>query len=142
MTLKILIVDDSGPMRAVIIKTLKAAGFGGAVFLEAQDGQKALEILYQEKVNLIMTDYNMPFMNGLELVDKIKHNEILKAIPVVAVTTDGNPRTIIEFIEKGAADYVRKPFTPEIISEKLKRILGDVDGRGNNTAECNEDFDF
>ncbi|WP_027357934.1 response regulator [Desulforegula conservatrix] len=142
MTLKILIVDDSGPMRAVIIKTVKAAGFGCAVFLEAKDGQDALNILEREEVDLIMTDYNMPLMNGLELVDRVKHDEKLKSIPVVAVTTDGNPRRIIEFIEKGAADYVRKPFTPEVISEKLKRILGDVNGRSNDPAECNEDFDF
>lgn len=142
MNIKILIVDDSGPMRAVIIKTVKAAGFGGAVFLQAKDGQEALDILEKENVNLVMTDYNMPHLNGLELVDRMKHDEKMKEIPVIAVTTDGNPRRIIEFIEKGASDYVRKPFTPEVISEKLKRILGDSDGCGNNSAECNEDLDF
>lgn len=142
MNIKILIVDDSGPMRAVIIKTVKAAGFGGAVFLQAKDGQEALDILEKENVNLVMTDYNMPHLNGLELVDRMKHDEKMKEIPVIAVTTDGNPRRIIEFIEKGASDYVRKPFTPEVISEKLKRILGDADGCGNNSAECNEDLDF
>lgn len=142
MTLKILIVDDSGPMRAVIIKTLKAAGMGGAVFLEAQDGLNALEVLNDEDVSLVMTDYNMPRMNGLELVEKIKQDQKLKAIPVIAVTTDGNPRRIIEFIEKGASDYIRKPFTPEVISEKIKRILGDADGYGSESSECNEDLDF
>lgn len=142
MTKKIMIVDDSSPMRAVIIKTIKAAGFGGAVFFQARDGQEALEILEREDVDLIMTDYNMPHLNGLELIDRVKHNEKLRKIPVVAVTTDGNPRRIIEFIEKGASDYVRKPFTPEVISEKLKRILGDSDGYGNDSAECGEDLDF
>ncbi len=142
MNIKILVGDDSGPMRAVIIKTVKAAGYGNAVFLEAGDGQKALDILASENVDLVMTDYNMPILNGLELVDRIRHNEKLKKIPVIAITTDGNPKRIIEFVEKGASDYVRKPFTPEVISGKLKRILGDVDGYSSGSSECDEGLDF
>lgn len=89
MTYKMLVVDDSLPMRAIIIRTIKASGFMETEFLQAGDGEKALEVLGNEWVDLVITDYNMPGMNGIELIQKMKKDDILQAIPVLMVTTDG-----------------------------------------------------
>ncbi len=126
MAVNILIVDDSLPMRSVIIKTIKASGFGTTNFYQASDGIKALEVLKDEWMDLVMTDYNMPDMNGVELISEMKKNDELSSIPVIVVTTEGSQKKVQEFTEKGATDYVKKPFTPETIREKLTQILGEM----------------
>ena len=141
MAYKMLVVDDSLPMRSIIIRTIKASGFSDAEFLEAENGKKALEMLANEWVDLVVTDYNMPDMNGMELIKEMKRDEVLHAIPVLVVTTEGSQQKVEEFIEKGAAGYVKKPFTPEEIRYHITNILGEVGDEGS-AEEGDESLDF
>ena len=141
MAYNVLIVDDSLPMRAVVKKTIMASGFMVGMFYDAGNGKEALEILSREWMDLVVTDYNMPDMNGLELLSHMKADEILKTIPVVVITTEGSQQRVREFMEGGAADYIRKPFTPEEIRNKLSRIMGETNGTGD-TRISDEALDF
>ncbi|MCP3939899.1 MAG: response regulator [Desulfobacteraceae bacterium] len=141
MSFSILIVDDSLPMRGVLKKTFRAAGYGGASFLEAEDGQQALEMLKGNWIDIVITDFNMPIMNGLEMIQKMKEHDLFKNIPVVVVTTEGSQEKIDEFIEQGASGYIKKPFTPEQIKELLIQLLGEsTDEEEIDTA--GDQFDF
>lgn len=125
MSFSILLVDDSMPMRSVIKKTFKAAGYGGADFLEAANGKEALEQLENNWIDLVVTDFTMPVMNGLELIERMKKNDLFQEIPVVVVTTEGSREKIDQFIQCGARSYIKKPFTPEQIRDKVTEILGE-----------------
>lgn len=127
MAFNILVVDDSMPMRKVLKKTIKASGFRMADYEEAADGQEALAILKSKWIDIVVTDFNMPNMNGLELVSEMKKDDLLKTIPVLVITTEGSATRVEEFEEKGVAGYIKKPFTPEEIRAKLHEILGEVD---------------
>ncbi len=141
MNYKMLVVDDSLPMRAIIIRTIKASGFKETEFLEAGNGQEALKILGREWLDLVITDYNMPDMNGMELIQEMKKDDVLKAIPVMVVTTEGSRQKVEEFIERGAAGYVKKPFTPETIRTEITKILGEPEDEGR-AEDSDDDFDF
>ncbi len=141
MSYSILIVDDSLPMRSVIKKTLKAAGYGNADLLEAANGQEAIDLLKNRWVDIIMTDYNMPVMNGLELIKAIKKDEMSKDIPVVVISTEGNDTKIQEFMDSGAAGYITKPFTAEAIRDLIVNILGEIYYE-EDLDESVDDFDF
>lgn len=135
----ILIVDDSPPMRMVIRKTIKASGFGAGRFFEAGNGREALELLQQNWMDLVVTDYNMPDMNGMELIAAMKKDDVLQAVPVLMITTEGSSRKVEEFLSGGASGYIKKPFTPEEIRAKIIAILGeshDQDGPADGAAEC------
>ena len=132
MAFNVLVVDDSLPMRSVIKKTLKASGFKVGQFFDASNGEEALDILKEQWLDLVLTDYNMPGMNGLELISAMKKDEVLRTIPVVVITTEGSRQRVEAFMEEGAADYIRKPFTPEEIREKLNHLMGETeDGEGS-----------
>ncbi|MCP4719783.1 MAG: response regulator [Desulfobacteraceae bacterium] len=141
MSYSILIVDDSLPMRSVIIKTFKAAGYGNAEFHEAADGKQAIEFMENGWIDIVLTDYNMPVMNGLEFIKTIKSKELLKDIPVVVVSTEGNETKIKEFMDSGAAGYITKPFTPETIRDLITNILGEVN-YDEDLDDSDDDFDF
>jgi len=141
MSYSILIVDDSLPMRSVIKRTLKAAGYGSSDLLEATNGQEAIELLKNSWVDIVMTDYNMPVMNGLDLIKAIKKDDVSKDIPVVVISTEGNELKIKEFMDNGAAGYITKPFTPEAIRDLIINILGEVDYE-EDIDESDDDFDF
>ena len=141
MSYSILIVDDSLPMRSAIKRTLKAAGYGTSELLEAANGQEALELMKNNWVDMVLTDYNMPVMNGLALVKAIKKDELSKEIPVVVISTEGNEAKIKEFMDCGAAGYVSKPFTAETIRDLIVNILGEVDYE-ENLNDSDDDFDF
>ncbi len=141
MSYSILIVDDSLPMRSVIKRTLKAAGYGKAELLEAANGQEAVELMKNAWIDLIITDYNMPIMNGLEFIKTIKKEEVSKDIPVVVVSTEGNESKIKEFMDNGAAGYITKPFSAEAIRDLIINILGEVDYE-EDIDESDDDFDF
>ena len=126
MAYNVLIVDDSSPMRAIIKKIIKSSGFNVSQFFEASNGREALVVLNDEWLDLVLTDYNMPDMDGLELLEEMKKDEILKAIPVVMITTEGSRKRVEEFMEMGALEYIKKPFTPEQIKEKLIHIMGET----------------
>ena len=126
MAYNVLIVDDSTPMREVIKKVVKASGFNLGGIFEASNGREALDLLEREWLDLVLTDYNMPEMNGLELLDAMKKNENLMSIPVVMITTEGSKQRVEEFLDKGAMAYIKKPFSPEEIKQKLNRIMGET----------------
>ncbi len=142
MAVNILVVDDSLPMRSVIIKNIKASGYGNANFFQAENGKVALSLLENEWIDIVLTDYNMPDMNGLELICRIKSDEELSRLPVIVITTEGSQEKIEEFLNKGAADYIKKPFSPEDIREKLIKILGESYGEESDDEQSDDDLDF
>ena len=142
MAYNVLIVDDSSPMRAVIKKVIKASGFDIGELLEACNGREALQILDEHWLDLVLTDYNMPDMNGLELLKALKDNDILAEIPVVIISTEGSDLRMEEFLHQGAAAYIKKPFTPEQIKTHLNRILGEPENGQDKNDGCDEDLDF
>ena len=142
MAFNVLVVDDSLPMRSVIKKTIIASGFKVAQFIDASNGKEALDILKEQWLDLVLTDYNMPVMNGLELISEMKKDEILKIIPVVMVTTEGSRARVEAFMEEGAADYIKKPFTPEEIREKLNHLMGEKEDGEGSPDSGDEAFDF
>ncbi|RZB38362.1 MAG: two-component system, chemotaxis family, chemotaxis protein CheY [Desulfobacteraceae bacterium Eth-SRB2] len=142
MAYNVLIVDDSTPMRAVIKKIVKASGFNVGQFFEAINGLEAMEVLNNEWIDLVLTDYNMPDMNGLELVEEMNKDDHLKSIPAVMITTEGSRERIEEFMAKGVMDYIKKPFTPEQIKQKLKQIMGETENEERRFDNGDEKFDF
>ena len=142
MAFNVLIVDDSSSMRSVIKKTIKVSGFNVGEYWEAADGKEALEILDKEWVDLVLTDINMPNMNGLELVAEMNKNEELRSIPVVMVTTEGTKASIRNSMELGAKGYIKKPFLPQDIKNTLNRIVGEDQDDANSHDESDEGFDF
>ena len=120
----ILIVDDSSVTRAVLKKTIQMTGADATEFFEASDGQEALAILSEKKVDLILADLNMPKMNGLEMTDKILGNERTASIPIIVVSTEASAARIKLLREKGVKGYVHKPFTPESIRNVLEEVFG------------------
>ncbi len=140
MAFNILVVDDSLPMRGVIKKTIKASGFSMAEYEEADDGIEALEILQEKWVDIVITDYNMPNMNGIELIKAMKKDDTLNSIPIIVITTEGSSTKVQEFTSIGAAGYIKKPFTPEAIKAKLHEILGGSCNEGPEEDDDNLDF--
>ena len=142
MAFNVLIVDDSSSMRAVIKKTIKVSGFNVGQFLTAADGRDALEVLKEEWVDLVLTDINMPNMNGMELLEEMKEDEILKTIPVVMVTTEGSEKIMQKSMTLGANGFIKKPFKPEDIRNALNSIMGEnKDGQEDYDGEL-EGGDF
>ena len=142
MAYNILIVDDSFPMRAVIKKIIKASGFNIGEFFEAGNGEEALQVMNRQWIDLVLTDYNMPDMNGLELLKEMKNSDTLADIPVVMVTTEGGDQRVESFFSQGAVAYVKKPFTPEQIKAHLNRIIGEPEYGQVGTDGCDEGLDF
>ncbi len=141
MSYSILIVDDSLPMRSVIKRTFKAAGYANSEFHEAANGKEAFELMKNGWIDIVITDYNMPVMNGLELVKKIKKDDLLKDIPVVVISTEGSKSKVKEFINCGAAEYITKPFTPEVIRDLITGILGET-SYDEDLDDSDDDLDF
>ncbi|WP_289023262.1 response regulator [Desulfobacter postgatei] len=141
MSYSILIVDDSMPMRTVLKRSLAAAGYSGSRILEASNGKEALTVLKGEWVDLIMTDYNMPEMNGLSFLKTVKTEALFKEIPVIVISTEGNDSKIKEFMDTGAAGYITKPFTPEALRDLIVSIIGEADYEERIDDSDNE-FDF
>ncbi len=121
--LDILIVDDSAAIRKILQRVLRQTDIPIGKVLEAGDGVEALAALRDAKVGLILSDINMPNMDGLELLSKLKNSPEWKDLPVVMVSTEGSQNKVLEAVGLGAAGYVRKPFTADQIKEKLTAIL-------------------
>lgn len=117
--LDILIVDDSAAIRKILQRVLKQAEIPLGNVYEAGDGKEAIETLRTQSVGLILSDINMPNMNGLELLSHIKASEAWKHLPIVMVSTEGSQQKVLEAVQLGAAGYVRKPFNADQIKEKL-----------------------
>lgn len=122
-TMKILVVDDSSTMRRILKNSLHKLGYENV--LEAGDGIEAQKILNDNKdLKLAFIDWSMPNMNGFELLQGIKKDAELRHIPVLMVATETEKCNIVKAIKAGAINYVIKPFTSEIIAEKVKTVLG------------------
>lgn len=119
--LKILAVDDSPTMRRIIVNTLKRAGYEDVV--EASDGKDALAKLKVETFNFVITDWNMPEMDGLSFVSHVRASDVLKDIPILMVTTRSVKDDIIEAMKAGVNNYIVKPFTPDTLNEKIQQVL-------------------
>lgn len=115
----VLIVDDSAAIRKILQRVLRQADVPLGLVHEAGDGAEALLVLKKAKVDLILSDINMPNMDGLEMLAKLKSDENLKHVPVIMVSTEGSQTKVLEAVQLGAAGYVRKPFTPDQIKDKL-----------------------
>ena len=120
-SIKILIVDDFATMRRILKNILKQLDFKNLV--EADDGTSAWEILEGQDVDLIISDWNMPKMTGLELLKKVRGSDKYKTTPFLMVTAEAQKQNVIEAVQAGVSNYVVKPFTAEAISEKLEKIL-------------------
>ncbi len=118
----ILVVDDFESMRHIIKGTLKAIGFSN--FTEAEDGAIAMKKLEKEKVDLIISDWIMPNMDGLEFLKTVKGNEKFKKIPFIMVTAEGQKGNVLDAINAGVNNYIVKPFTSETLHAKLQKVLG------------------
>jgi two-component system chemotaxis response regulator CheY len=119
--MKVLVVDDFATMRRIVKGALKQLGFVNIV--EAEDGQIALELLKKEKVGLIVSDWNMPNMTGIEFLKVVRGDAVLKDTPFIMVTAEGQKDNVLEAVNAGVSNYVVKPFTPDILGEKIKKVL-------------------
>jgi len=121
LNMKVLIVDDFATMRRILRNILKQIGFTN--ISEADDGKTALKKMKKDNFDLILCDWNMPEMTGLELLNKVKSDDELKNIPFVMVTAEAQKDNIVEAVKAGVSNYVVKPFTAETISEKLQKVF-------------------
>ena len=142
MAFNVLIVDDSSSMRAIIKKIIRVSGFNIGECLEASDGRDALNILRNQWVDLVITDINMPNMNGLELISEIKKDKLLNTIPTVIVTTEGSEKIVQECMKMGASGYIKKPFQPEELKNVLNTIIGEERDGNRDNDEVFEEGDF
>jgi len=120
--MKILVVDDSSTMRRIIKNSLVNLGY--KELLEAEDGVGAWEIMLKEEVGVLVTDWNMPNMNGFELVLKVRAEQRYAETPIIMVTTEGGKMEVIKALKAGVNNYIVKPFTPQVLKEKLEAVLG------------------
>ena len=121
--MKILVVDDSSTMRRIITNTLSRLGHTNVI--EAEDGlQGWSQIEANPDLDMLITDWNMPEMNGLELVKKVRADRRFIDLPIIMVTTEGGKVEVITALKAGVNNYIVKPFTPQILKEKLSAVLG------------------
>lgn len=117
--MKVLVVDDSGVMRKIIVRSLLAVGVNDVV--EAADGQEAFNLFQAEQFDLVLTDWNMPVRNGLELVTDIRSTG--SKVPIMMVTTEAQKSQVITAIQAGVTDYLTKPFENETLRTKLDKYV-------------------
>lgn len=118
-----LIVDDSSVMRKIVERALRQGGLAIEKIFEASNGIEALEILREFTVDLILTDINMPHMDGLELLRQMRAQHLAPEVPVVMITTESSEEHVREAIAAGAYGYIRKPFTSEQVRERVLPLL-------------------
>jgi two-component system chemotaxis response regulator CheY len=123
MPLDVLIVDDSAAIRKILQRVLRQAEVPVGQVFEAGDGLEALETLKNQTVGLILSDINMPNMDGLQFLSQLRANDAWKSVPVVMITTEGGQTKVMEAVQLGASGYVRKPFTADQIKEKLTGLI-------------------
>ncbi len=119
--IKILVVDDFATMRKVIRNLLKQVGYENIV--EAEDGVIALKILKSQKIDLVVSDWNMPNMTGLELLKAVRSDEELKSTPFLMVTAEALQDNVLAAVKAGVSNYIVKPFTAEVLNDKITKIL-------------------
>jgi two-component system, chemotaxis family, chemotaxis protein CheY len=119
----VLIVDDSAVMRKIVERTLRQAGIAISTVLEASSGAQGLELLQQNRVGLVLTDINMPEMDGLEFLRLARDQKLAPEAPFVMITTESSEERVLQAIGNGAQGYIRKPFTAEQVIERVLPLL-------------------
>ncbi len=119
--IKILVVDDFSTMRKVIKNLLKQAGFKNVA--EAEDGVAALKVLKSQPVDFVISDWNMPNMTGLEFLKAVRADSELSSLPFLMVTAEALKDNIVLAVKAGVSNYVVKPFTAEVLNQKIEKIL-------------------
>ena len=143
MSFNVLIVDDSNSMRAVIKKIISISGFKMDQCFEAGNGKEALEALTGNWVDVIVSDINMPEMNGFELLERLKKDNLFKDIPVIIITTESSEKRMQDAFNLGVKGFIRKPFLPEEVRKILYEVIG-VSNEGEYEKDKRDDkaFDF
>lgn len=118
MDTRVLVADDSSTMRKIILRSLQAVGVSSAT--EANDGEEAIQMFQNGTFDLVLTDWNMPKKNGLEVIQEIR--KLNAKIPIIMVTTEAEKSRVLEAIQAGVSDYLVKPFTAETLREKLEKF--------------------
>jgi len=121
--IRTLIVDDSSVMRKIVERSLRQAGLETMVVIEAANGKEGLDVLCRRKVDLILSDINMPLMDGLEFLRQLRTQALAPDVPVVMITTESSEEHVKQAILLGAQGYIRKPFTPEQVKERVLSLL-------------------
>ena len=124
MAYRVLIVDDSPAMRSFVRRVMRISGFELSTCFEAANGQEALGLLRQEWVDAILTDINMPVVDGEEFLRQLSEDEVLRSIPVIVISTDATRNRIDRMLALGARGYITKPFLPETLRAGLEGVLG------------------
>jgi len=123
--MRILVVDDSRIMRNIVKNSLISLGFDSEGFREAANGSEAWGMLQEDKYELLLLDWNMPMLNGLDLVKRIRKSPELAEIPIIMVTSEKAKYNVIEAVKAGVDDYIVKPVKEKALMEKIQRVLGD-----------------
>jgi two-component system chemotaxis response regulator CheY len=121
--IRALIVDDSSVMRTIVERSLRQAGLGALVVYEAGSGVDGLEVLKSKQVDLILSDINMPSMDGLEFLRQLRAQNLAPGVPVVMITTESSEEHVKQAILSGAQGYIRKPFTAEQVKERVLPLV-------------------
>jgi two-component system chemotaxis response regulator CheY len=127
--IRVLIVDDSSVMRKIVERSLRQAGLDSMTVFEAGSGVEGIEVLSNQSVQLILSDINMPSMDGLEFLRQIRMQNLAPGVPVVMITTESSEEHVKHAITAGAQGYIRKPFTAEQVKERVLPLLAAVGGR-------------
>ena len=121
LNMNVLIVDDFATMRRILKNIMKQIGFSNIT--EAENGKNALKLLKSEPIDLVLCDWNMPEMAGIDLLNAVRGDDQLKAMPFVMVTAEAQKENILEAVKAGVSSYIVKPFTAETVEEKLKKVF-------------------
>lgn len=119
---RVLVVDDSSTMRRILRMTLTRCGYEDVE--EAADGKEALALCEASQFHCILTDWNMPNMDGMQLIIKLRAMPQYASVPIVMVTTEGAKDDVIEALTRGANSYIVKPFTPDTLNTKMEEVMG------------------
>ncbi len=122
--IKILVVDDFATMRKVIRNLLKQSGYENVT--EAEDGVAAMNVLKSTKIDFVISDWNMPNMTGIELLKAVRSDNELGAMPFLMVTAESLKENVVEAVKAGVSNYIVKPFTAEVLGEKIDKILENI----------------
>ncbi len=143
MSFNVLIVDDSNSMRAVIKKIISISGFKIDQCIEAGNGKEALAALADNWVDVIMSDINMPEMNGFELLARLKEDNLFRDIPIIFISTESSEKRMQDAFNLGVKGFITKPFLPEDIRKILYEVIGVSDeGKYEKDKGDDEAFDF